>query len=173
MIVLDRLWLGLRDVDLPPTIRDCIVADVADDMPLALRIGARIAGRARRVSAPIPGRARVSSFRELVRSRDRDAVPAPVGTDDPAVLLYTGGTTGLPKAAVLTHRNLIANACQLTAWTPDLDDGAEVMMAALPLAHGYAMTACMNVSVLRGWTQVLIPDHVTSTGCSPKSSAGA
>jgi long-chain acyl-CoA synthetase len=74
------------------------------------------------------------------------------------VLLYTGGTTGLPKAAVLTHGNLVANACQLGAWASSLDDGAEVMLSALPLAHGYAMTACMNVSVLRGWTQVLVPD---------------
>jgi long-chain acyl-CoA synthetase len=78
--------------------------------------------------------------------------------DQPAVLLYTGGTTGLPKAAVLTHRNLVANACQLAAWASNLDDGDEVMLSALPLAHGYAMTTCMNVSVLRGWTQVLVPD---------------
>ncbi|HEY6056899.1 MAG TPA: AMP-binding protein, partial [Candidatus Limnocylindrales bacterium] len=43
-------------------------------------------------------------------------------------------------------------------WASGLDDGAEVMLSALPLVHGYAMTACMNVSVLRGWAQVLVPD---------------
>jgi long-chain acyl-CoA synthetase len=158
VIVLDRLWLGLKDAVLPPTLRDRIVADIADDMPLPLRVGARIAGRARRVAPPVAATARVSAFRALARDRGDRAGSPGVGLDDPAVLLYTGGTTGLPKAAVLTHRNLVANACQLAAWTPALDDGAEVMLSALPLAHGYAMTACMNVSVLRGWTQVLVPD---------------
>jgi long-chain acyl-CoA synthetase len=158
VIVLDRLWLGLQDLLLPSTMRDVIVANVDDDLPLPLRIGAWITSRARRVAPPVPGTARVSSFQDLVRDGGGKARPARVGPDDPAVLLYTGGTTGLPKAAVLTHRNLVANACQLAAWTPALDDGAEVMLSALPLAHGYAMTTCMNVSVLRGWTQVLVPD---------------
>jgi long-chain acyl-CoA synthetase len=157
VIVLDRLWLALRDLLLPSTVRDLIVADVADDLPLPVRIGARITSRARRV-APVLGTARVSSFQDLVRDGGGKARSGRVGPDDPAVLLYTGGTTGLPKAAVLSHRNLVANACQLAAWTPALDDGAEVMLSALPLVHGYAMTACMNVSVLRGWTQVLVPD---------------
>ena len=156
LIVLDRLWLGLQDPTLPPALRHLIVADVADDLPLPLRIGARIRSRAGHVG-PDPGTARVSSFHDLVRVEGGEAVPAR-RPDDPAVLLYTGGTTGLPKAAVLTHRNLVANASQLAAWTPDLDDGAEVMLSALPLVHGYAMTACMNVSVLRGWSQVLVPD---------------
>jgi long-chain acyl-CoA synthetase len=158
VIVLDRPWLGLQDVVMPPTMRHLIVADLVDDLPLLLRIGARITSRVRPVAAPVRGPVRVSSFQELARDRIGEAVSIRVGLDDPAVLLYTGGTTGLPKAAVLTHRNLVANACQLAAWTPELNDGAEVMLSALPLVHGYAMTACMNVSVLRGWTQVLVPD---------------
>jgi long-chain acyl-CoA synthetase len=158
VIVLDRLWSGIKDAALPATMRDLIVANVADDLPLPLRIGAWISSRARRVAPPVPDTAKVSSFQDLVRDGGGKARSARVGPDDPAVLLYTGGTTGLPKAAVLSHRNLVANACQLAAWTPGLDDGAEVMLSALPLVHGYAMTTCMNVSVLRGWTQVLVPD---------------
>jgi long-chain acyl-CoA synthetase len=155
-VVLDRLWLGLRDVRLPATVRRLVVADIADDLPLAMRIGARIARRTGHVGSAAAG-VPVVPFRELARAEDTTAA-TPVQPDAPAVLLYTGGTTGLPKAAVLTHRNLVANACQLGAWASDLDDGAEVMLSALPLVHGYAMTACMNVSVLRGWTQVLVPD---------------
>jgi long-chain acyl-CoA synthetase len=158
VIVLDRTWLGLQDLVMPSTMRHLIVADLVDDLPLRLRIGARITSRVRRVAAPVRGPVRVSSFQELARDGISEAVSTGAGLDDPAVLLYTGGTTGLPKAAVLTHRNLVANACQLAAWTPELDDGAEVLLSALPLVHGYAMTTCMNVSVLRGWTQVLVPD---------------
>ena len=157
-IVLDRLWLGLREVRMPPTVRHLVVADAIDDLPLALRIGARITRRGAVPGRIATGAAPVIALRDVLRSGDAGGAPAGLGPDEPAVLLYTGGTTGLPKAAVLTHRNLVANACQLGAWASSLDEGAEVMLSALPLVHGYAMTACMNVSVLRGWTQVLVPD---------------
>ncbi|HEY7468826.1 MAG TPA: long-chain fatty acid--CoA ligase [Acidimicrobiia bacterium] len=78
--------------------------------------------------------------------------------DETAALLYTGGTTGIPKGAVLSHRNLLCNAQQVGVWATGLDDGAEVMMSALPLSHCYAMTVCMNLSIQRGWAQVLLPD---------------
>jgi long-chain acyl-CoA synthetase len=157
-IVLDRLWLDVEGAALPPTVRHLIVAALADDLPLIPRIGARVAMRGRSDGRSVPGSREAVPFRSLVDRGDEQPVPAPVGADEPAVLLYTGGTTGLPKAAVLTHRNMVANACQLGAWAVTLDDGAEVMLSALPLAHGYAMTTCMNVSVLRRWTQVLVPD---------------
>jgi long-chain acyl-CoA synthetase len=156
-IVLDRLWLALEDAALPSTVRHLVVADVADDLPLPLRIGALIARRGARVDRIAARTPAVVPFQDLAR-HPAQLTPSPVSDEDPAVLLYTGGTTGLPKAAVLTHRNLVANACQIGAWASELDDGAEVMLSALPLAHGYAMTACMNVSMLRGWTQVLVPD---------------
>jgi long-chain acyl-CoA synthetase len=156
-IVLDRLWLGLKDAALPATLRHLVVADVADDLPLVLRISALVTRRAARVERFATGTPGLVALQALVRE-PAQVESSPVSSEDAAVLLYTGGTTGLPKAAVLTHRNLVANACQLAAWTPALDDGAEVMLSALPLVHGYAMTACMNVSILRGWTQVLVPD---------------
>jgi long-chain acyl-CoA synthetase len=156
-IVLDRLWPSLEAAALPPTLRHLVVADVADELPLGLRIGALLTRRGVRVGGFASGGPEVVVFRDLVRG-EFQAVSPPVGHEDPAVLLYTGGTTGLPKAAMLSHRNLVANACQIGTWASELDDGAEVMLSALPLAHGYAMTACMNVSVLRGWTQVLVPD---------------
>ena len=156
-IVLDQLWLGLKDPAVPSTLRHLVVADVADALPLPMRIGALITRRGVRDERLATDTPRIVTFEALAREH-ADAMPPLVGSEDPAVLLYTGGTTGLPKAAILTHRNMVANACQLGAWASGLDDGAEVMLSALPLAHGYAMTSCMNVSVLRGWTQVLVPD---------------
>ena len=157
-IVLDRLWLGLRDLTVPAALRYLVVADIADELPLPLAVGARMARLGRHIERFASGTPQIASFGQLVHDDDAQAVSTQVGPDDPAILLYTGGTTGLPKAAVLTHRNLVANAYQIGAWASGLDDGAEVMLSALPLAHGYAMTTCMNVSVLRGWAQVLVPD---------------
>ncbi len=77
---------------------------------------------------------------------------------DPAVLMYTGGTTGIPKAAQLTHRNLVANATQLSAFVPDLVAGEEVVLTAVPLTHAYAISVGLNLSVANAFTQLLIPD---------------
>ncbi|MGC4896698.1 long-chain-fatty-acid--CoA ligase [Micromonospora sp. DT31] len=82
--------------------------------------------------------------------------PAP-GVDDVALLQYTGGTTGEPKGAVLTHRNLRANAAQGRAWVPGLRDGAETVYAVLPLFHAYGLTLCLTFAVSIGATLVLFP----------------
>ena len=160
-LVLDRLWLRLADAKLPSSLRQLLVADAADDLPLLLRIPLRLRTRVGWRRPPNRGDAGeeppMTRFADLLWGDLPVAAPRS-DPDDPAVLLYTGGTTGVPKAAVLSHRNLVANACQLGSWASGLDDGAEVMLSALPLTHGYAMTSCMNVSVLRGWTQVLVPD---------------
>ncbi|MET8910106.1 long-chain-fatty-acid--CoA ligase [Micromonospora sp. NPDC004551] len=82
--------------------------------------------------------------------------PAPRPTDV-ALLQYTGGTTGVPKGAVLTHRNLRANAAQGRAWVPGLRDGAETVYAVLPLFHAYGLTLCLTFAVSIGATLVLFP----------------
>ncbi|MET7970133.1 long-chain-fatty-acid--CoA ligase [Micromonospora sp. NPDC005305] len=82
--------------------------------------------------------------------------PAPRPTDT-ALLQYTGGTTGVPKGAVLTHRNLRANAAQGRAWVPGLRDGAETVYAVLPLFHAYGLTLCLTFAVSIGATLVLFP----------------
>jgi long-chain acyl-CoA synthetase len=83
--------------------------------------------------------------------------PVPVSAEDLAVLQYTGGTTGPSKGAMLTHRNLLANAMQTRAWFPTAREGEEVMLCAAPFFHAYGMTVCMNVSILVSATMVLLP----------------
>ena len=77
--------------------------------------------------------------------------------EDVACLLYTGGTTGTPKGAVLSHRNLAANAAQTRSWLTDFEDGKEIIMSVLPFFHSYGMTTCMNLAVTTGSSLVLIP----------------
>jgi long-chain acyl-CoA synthetase len=84
------------------------------------------------------------------------AHPQP-GPQDIALLQYTGGTTGTPKGAILTHRNLRVNAAQGRAWMPGLKDGEETVYAVLPLFHAYGLTLCLTYSVSVGATLVLLP----------------
>jgi len=84
-------------------------------------------------------------------------LPAPSSGEDLAALQYTGGTTGLTKGAMLTHRNLLANAFQTRCWTPNARDGEEVMLCVAPFFHSYGLTVGMNLSILAAATMVLLP----------------
>jgi len=95
---------------------------------------------------------------EVMAAAPEKPEPVPVRATDPAVLMYTGGTTGLPKGATLSHRNMVANSMQGAAWSTGLVEGAEVMLTAIPLSHSYGMTVCMNHSIDRGYSQVIVPD---------------
>ena len=97
-------------------------------------------------------------FRDFLRLGHKGPAPVKVSSSDTAVLMYTGGTTGVPKGAQLTHRNLVANALQVASWIPGMEDGKAVMMTALPLTHSYSMTVSQNHSIYRGFAQVLIPN---------------
>ncbi len=80
--------------------------------------------------------------------------------DDVAVLQYTGGTTGTPKGAMLTHAALYANTFQTAAWAPGLQEGAERVMGALPFFHVFAMTVVMNFAVAKAAEILIMPRFV-------------
>ena len=77
--------------------------------------------------------------------------------EDVAVLQYTGGTTGTPKGAMLTHANLSVNTWQVRLWAPNLHDGQERAIGFLPLFHVFAMTTVMNFGLAIGAELVLVP----------------
>ncbi len=91
---------------------------------------------------------------------DNDGAPAPVAVDplnDLAVLQYTGGTTGVPKAAMLTHGNITANARQVSSWYANPDKGNERFLAALPFFHVFAMTVILLVGMEYGAEIIMMP----------------
>src|SRR5690606_4495318 len=85
--------------------------------------------------------------------------PVDVGHDDIAFLQYTGGTTGVAKGAMLTHRNIIANLQQAHAWIgPYVNEGSETIITALPLYHIFSLTANCLTFLKIGAVNVLIPN---------------
>ena len=86
-----------------------------------------------------------------------DDVTKQIKQTDVALLQYTGGTTGEPKAAMLTHRNLMANVAQSVAWVPGIREGREVFYAILPLFHAYGMLLNLLCVVRLGACIVLFP----------------
>ncbi|RPI77780.1 MAG: long-chain fatty acid--CoA ligase, partial [Desulfobacteraceae bacterium] len=98
----------------------------------------------------------VLSFPDLCRAEPNPPEVAIDPLQDIAVLQYTGGTTGLPKAAILTHSNVVANAVQCEAWLWQRQSGMG-LIGVLPLFHSYAMTAVMNIAIRIGGFQLLFP----------------
>ncbi|MCE7887696.1 MAG: long-chain fatty acid--CoA ligase [Alphaproteobacteria bacterium PRO2] len=100
---------------------------------------------------------KIAWFHELTDNDGTVKTPAIDAQNDIAVLQYTGGTTGVPKGAMLTHYNVYANTLQSRAWFPDIRPGEEKMLGVLPFFHVFAMTAVMNFSVAAGLEIIALP----------------
>ena len=98
------------------------------------------------------------SFKKvLAEGATQSLSPVPLTNHDLAFLQYTGGTTGVAKGAMLTHRNMIANMEQVSAWLgPEVNEGQEVLIAALPLYHIFCLTANCLCFMKFGGLNVLI-----------------
>jgi long-chain acyl-CoA synthetase len=163
VVVFDKAYATLLDA-LPGTgVRQVVVTSLADYLPLIKRELLKLpVAKARRLAAElgteIPPNADVLWFEDLVR--DGPEHPQQASVDpfrDLAVLQYTGGTTGRPKGAMLTHRNLVANAHQTVAWDPGIRPGHDVALAVVPLFHVFGLTFCLTCTLLIGGTVVLVP----------------
>lgn len=95
---------------------------------------------------------RILRFMDVVKQGQQGtwAEPRIDPLEDVALLQYTGGTTGVPKGAMLTHANIVANVQQCALWFKDLKPGEQKMLGVLPFFHVFAMTAIMNLSVWAG-----------------------
>ncbi|MBT9282245.1 MAG: long-chain fatty acid--CoA ligase [Hydrogenibacillus schlegelii] len=116
----------------------------------------------RRKGRPLPkGPADPRFFRWTEEMRRVDAAPVPPVPVDPredvALLQYTGGTTGVPKGVMLTHRNLMANLVQARHWLYKAREGREKVVGALPFFHVYGMTTVLNLGVALAATMLLFP----------------
>ncbi len=89
--------------------------------------------------------------------QDRQADRVDISSDDVALFQYTGGTTGLPKAAMLTHKNIISNAFMIKAWAYKLKEADDTIMCVLPFFHVYGMTAGLNLGIVSAARLILVP----------------
>ncbi len=98
-----------------------------------------------------------ANWAKEVRHANPFSGDSPAKPEDPALLIHTGGTTGVPKAVTLTHRNICFNAAQDVAWVPPLHEGAEVFSAVLPFFHAYGFGISLIAAVHLGATIALFP----------------
>ncbi|WP_099332125.1 AMP-binding protein [Actinomyces minihominis] len=109
----------------------------------------------RMLGAPVPDHVR--SWDRIVREATPWMGDPTVSPEAPAVMLHTSGTTGTPKAAVLTHKNLSSNVVMAGGWVPSLRQGAEVFYSILPFFHAYGFTITMLAGLYMGATIAIFP----------------
>ena len=163
VVVADRALLPVIEAALPqlPALRHIILTAPRDYYPSGLiKLSKSRATAARgepRNRASDRPRSKLShNWQDLLENA---AAPTPVALapSDLACLQYTGGTTGTSKGAMLTHSNLVINACQTNAWLTVGTDGHETMLAVLPFFHIYALSCTILGSILSGGTMVILP----------------
>lgn len=159
MITLDleALYPRLAAVLPKSRLRKLIVGSLAEVLPFPKNLLLPLARR--KEIATVPRDGAHLRFKALLANEGRPAaVPFGDAAEEVAVLAYTGGTTGVPKGAMLTHRNLSAAFTMANAWSePFLEEGAERALLVLPLFHSFAMTSVMLTTVMRGGEIILHP----------------
>ncbi|MFQ5408236.1 MAG: alpha/beta fold hydrolase [Anaerolineales bacterium] len=128
-----------------------VLTDGCEYLPLQARIAVRLRRKGNEVEAEFP------TFAGLVTNQSYRSPDVPVDPSDLAVVCYTGGTTGLPKGVMLSHRNLVANALQTRHWIPDIEEGRERILAVVPFNHSYGMITALIIPVSLGASMIVMP----------------
>ena len=164
-VVLDRSYKTVKALRARLGLEHVIVTSLADFLPATRRIALRLPlvqmqRRRAAITADVPHDPGVVPFKELQKAPRQRVSQLPL---DPsrhlAAIVYTGGTEGRPKGAMLTHRNLVANAYQQQAWDLDGRPGEEVTLAVLPLFHSFGLMSCLVAPVLTAGAVVLLPRY--------------
>jgi long-chain acyl-CoA synthetase len=156
VVCLDTRLHRIASVRREAGLEHCIVTGLQEYLPaLAAWKYRQELNRSREKQPTGPG---IVAFQDLLAGKR--AALSQVSIDprqDLAALQFTGGTTGTPKAAMLTHYNLVANTLQMKEWFVGSEQGREVFLAALPLTHVYGMTVALNFAVRLAATIVVQP----------------
>ncbi|UMZ73281.1 long-chain-fatty-acid--CoA ligase [Natranaerofaba carboxydovora] len=157
IVCLDLVYNNVKKV-LPNTkLKNIIVTAIKDYLPFPLNLIYPLKQKKEGQKPDVPKNDDFFWFKDLI-NLEKSADKANIDPDeDVALLQYTGGTTGLPKGTMLTHKNLVSNTMQVSSWVPDIEEGKEVLMGALPFFHVYGMTVGMNLAVYNSSPLVLVP----------------
>jgi long-chain acyl-CoA synthetase len=158
ILILENFAATLEKVIGETPVKHVAVTGIGDLLPFPKRHLVNFIIRRVKKMVPafdLPGHARLGDA--LARGRAKGFKPAAVAQDDLAFLQYTGGTTGVSKGAMLTHRNMVANLRQMHAWIGGLiEEGREVVITALPLYHVFSLVCNCLLFVSVGGMNVLI-----------------
>ena len=157
LILLNMFFPRYREIAANVPVKRVIVTGIEDYLPFPKNVLYPIKARREKTWVSVKPEQHIFFFKHLLSKYPAQPSTARVLADDLALLQYTGGTTGTPKAAMLSHRNLMANVFQAAAWLPNAKDGQEVMLGVIPFFHVYGMTIAMNLAIKHAASIILLP----------------
>lgn len=153
VVVYDELFNKIENIRNNTPLKNIIIAGNCEFAP---RIKRLISNLRNNQAVQTNKDAGVYSCRELINNTAALKDEIEVKSEDPAALIYTGGTSGVLKGALLTHKNLIANVYQTKLWLGPLQEGREVFLCALPFFHSYGMTSGLHVAIAARSAMLLV-----------------
>ncbi len=160
IVTMTRFYDLVKEIQPQTELKNIIVTNIKDYFPGMLRFLYTVA-KEKKEGDRVTLAAEDYSFSNLMKAHaGKKPRPVKVDPEDRALYMYTGGSTGVSKGAVLQHRNLLANALQVKSWCSDLEEGKETFLAVLPFFHSYGMTTVMNLPLFSGNKIVMLPRFV-------------
>lgn len=157
LVTLDLLVERMKALKDKTPIKNIIYTSLGDYLPFAKRLLFPLVAKKRKLAVDVEPGPDIYSFKALLEKNKPDTTGSQIGFDDPAMYQYTGGTTGVSKGVILTHRNLSCQVQQLKAWFPMFKMGADTMLGALPFFHVFGLSTSMNFAIAMAWGNILVP----------------
>ncbi len=161
LVAVDMFFPVITHVLKKTSVKNLILCGIKDYLPFPLNLLYPIKARIDKQWVSVKRVPPIFDFMSLLNKAPSTPVSADISSNDTALLQYTGGTTGVPKGAILTHRNLVVNASQSRAWLTLRNEGEERILCVIPFFHVYGMTTAMNLGVLVGAELILLPKFHT------------
>jgi len=160
IITLTRFYKMIKKIQPNTKLKNIIVSNIKDYFPTFLNF-LYTAAKEKKEGDRVELAAEDYSFTKLIKKHAGAKPPdVKVMPEDRALILYTGGTTGVSKGAVLQHRNLVANLYQVQSWCTDFKEGKEVALGVLPFFHSYGLTTVLNLGLISGAKLILMPRFI-------------
>jgi long-chain acyl-CoA synthetase len=158
MLVMSNFYKTIRQAQPKTRLKKVVVTNVKEYLPGMLRFLFTVA-KEKKEGHRVELAGGDIWMKDLIARHPRtDRPKLEIGPDDVCIFQYSGGTTGVSKAAVSLHRNLIANTLQIRSWMRDCKEGQEIVLMAIPLFHVYGMVAGMSFAIAAAASMVMVPN---------------
>jgi len=161
LVAVDMFYPVISPVLAKTSVGALVLCGIKDYLPFPLNLLYPIKARIDKQWVPVKRVPPIHDFVALLEKASDTPPAVPLSPGDVAILQYTGGTTGIPKGAILTHRNLVVNAVQCRTWLTVRNEGEERILSVIPFFHVYGMTTAMNLGILIGAELILLPKFHT------------
>ena len=157
LITLDLLANRMVKLREKTKIKTIVYTSIGEYLPFVKRLLFPLVAKKKGLAADVTPARDLYKFKDIIAKYSPDYTQTDLDIDDVAMYQYTGGTTGISKGVMLTHKNISYQIQQIEAWFPSFEKGVEVMLGALPIFHVFGMSVSMNFAIRMGWSNVLVP----------------